>query len=56
MKYINRRGELKDAKIAEHIRKAADLYENGAILEAREILWQIADAIDKFTAGQEEIV
>lgn len=41
-------GELKDKKIVEALRKAADWYEDGAIVEVRDLLQDIVDAIDEF--------
>lgn len=47
-KYVNNNGELKDKKIAEDIRKAADMYENGELFEAHDLLSEIINAIDDF--------
>ena len=47
MKYLNKDGTLEDKKIAEDIRKSADMYENGEIIEARDILAEIINAIDE---------
>ena len=47
-------GELKDKKIVEALRKAADDYENGALIETRDLLLEIVDAIDEFYVAQED--
>ncbi len=48
-RFLNDDGSLKDAKIASAIRKAAEDYENGAILEAQDVLYDIVRAIDLWT-------
>lgn len=46
-------GELQDKKIIEALHKAADLYEDGAIAEVRDLLVDIVSAIDEFDNGME---
>lgn len=41
-------GELKDKKIEEALRKAADDYADGAIIEVRDLLVEIVLAINEF--------
>lgn len=41
-------GELKDKKIAAALRQAAKDYENGEIAEVRDLLLEIAAAIDEW--------
>ena len=48
MKFI-KNWELDDTKIVTVLRKAADDYENGELIEVRDTLLEIIDAIDKFT-------
>lgn len=43
-------GELNDEKITDALRKAAAEYENGALIEVRDLLLEIVDAIDEFDA------
>lgn len=45
--------ELSDTKIVEAIRQAADDYEDGAIIEAKEALMVVVDAIDAFEDNEE---
>lgn len=47
-KYMNPDGTLKDRKILNDIRKAADWYEDGAIAEAQQMLSEIVEAIELF--------
>ena len=46
-------GELEDKKIVAALRKAADDYENGALIEVRDLLLDIVDAIDEFERSME---
>lgn len=46
-------GELEDQKIVAALRKAADDYENGEIIEVRDLLQDIVDAIDEFESNKE---
>ncbi len=46
-------GELKDKKIAAALRQAAIDYENGAILEVRDMLLEIVCAINEFEKAEE---
>jgi hypothetical protein len=41
-------GELKDKKIVEALHKAADDYENGEIVEVKDVLVEIINAITDF--------
>lgn len=47
-------GELEDEKIIAALRKAADDYENGEIVEVRNLLMEIVDNIDRFMWNMEE--
>lgn len=47
-------GQLKDSEIIDALRKAAEWYENGAIVETGELLVEIVDAIDAFCENTEE--
>lgn len=51
MNYHNKNGTLRDKKIAEDIRKAAIMYENGEIIEVRDLLSEIISAIDDFDSN-----
>lgn len=46
-------GELKDKKIAAALRQAAKDYENGEIDEVRDLLLEIAAAIDEWEDAQD---
>ena len=48
MRFI-KNGELLDAEILKALKSAVADYEDGAIIEARNILVDIINAIDKFT-------
>jgi len=48
MSYLNSDGTLKDKKVVRDIRKAADMYENGEIVEAQSVLADIVTAIQSF--------
>ena len=51
-KYINRfykDGELDDREIIIALVDALDMYDNGEIIEVRDTLAQIVNAIDRFT-------
>ena len=52
MKFF-KHGELEDKKIEEALRKAADDYANGALIEVRDLLLDIINAIDEFSDRQE---
>ena len=47
-KYLNNDGTLKDKEVVADIRKAADMYENGELIETRDMLLEIINAIDDF--------
>lgn len=53
MKYI-RGGELDDTRIINALRRAAQDYENGEVLEVRDALLEIIAAIDEFDKLNEE--
>lgn len=46
-------GELQDIKILKALAYAHDDYDNGAILEVRDLLAEIVEAIDEFTLDYE---
>lgn len=48
-----RNGELRDAEIISALEKAIKWYENGALIEVRDELIEIVDAIDEFESEQE---
>ncbi len=48
-----KRGELKDELIIADLKKAAVLYEDGAIIETRDLLQEIICAINEFDDGVE---
>lgn len=54
MRYINRKGELKDEKIVVALRKAAAWYENGEIQETYDLLLDIIDSLEQWIRLQEE--
>lgn len=47
-------GELKDRKIEEALRKAADDYADGATIEVRDLLVEIVLAINEFEDLEEQ--
>ncbi len=54
MRFFNEAtSELQDRKIVEALRRAADLYDDGAIIETRDILVDIVVAINEFDKRQE---
>ncbi len=46
-------GELKDKKIVAALHKAAEDYENGEIIEVKDVLVEIINAITDFENAQE---
>ena len=52
MSYLNNDGTLKDEKVASDIRKAADMYENGEIVEAHSLLIKITNTLQDFENEQ----
>lgn len=52
MSYQNSDGTLKDEIIAKDIRKAADMFENGEILEAQCLLTDVSNALLSFILYQ----
>ena len=53
MRYIDSKGNLKDELIARELRKAAEGYENGEILETHDTIIEIAAAIEEWSKLQE---
>ncbi len=49
-----KKGELQDKKIAAALRQAADDYENGEILEVKDVLVDIINAITEFEQEYEK--
>lgn len=47
-------GELKDEKIEAALRRSADDYANGEIIEVRDLLLEIIGAIDAFVEAESE--
>ena len=47
-----KKGELQDKKIAAALRQAADDYENGEIIETKDVLIEIINAITDFENEQ----
>lgn len=47
-RYLEKDGTLRDKKVVRDIRKAAEWYENGEIVEAQELLQEIVYAISLF--------
>ena len=48
-----RNGTLNDKKIAEDLRIMAEMYENGELVEVRDLALDIVNAIDAFTEAEE---
>ena len=48
MKFF-KNGELDDKKIITTLKRAADDYENGELIEVRDVLMEIVEAIDEFS-------
>ena len=46
-------GKLKDKEITSALRQVVDQYENGELIEVRDLLQDIVDAIDEFESDQE---
>ena len=46
-------GELKDEKILEALAQAKEMYENGEIVETRDLLAEIIKSIDQFEKNYE---
>lgn len=53
MKYIKKNGKLQDQRIVDAMRKAADVYEDGAIIEAADMLLEVINAIYAFASREE---
>ena len=47
-KYLNNDGTLKDKEVTADIRKAAEMYKNGEIIETHDILMELVNAIRTF--------
>ena len=56
MRYIKKNGELKDEKIVTALRKAAEWYENGAILETYQLLFGICNDLAEWMSLYEEVM
>lgn len=54
MKFF-RRGQLEDKKIVAALHQAAEMFEDGAILEARGLLLNIVRAINAFEAREGQL-
>lgn len=52
-RFANNNGSLKDKKIADMLRKAADSYENGEIVEVLDTINEIAEALEIFIQKEE---
>lgn len=50
---LYKNGNLEDKKIGAALRKAADDYENGELIEVRDLLLEIINAVDEFTKSEE---
>lgn len=48
-----KKGKLEDKKIEAALHKAADDYANGEIIEVRDLLLEIINAIDEFVYAEE---
>lgn len=55
MKYITKKHELKDKKIIDDLNRAVEMYEDGEIIEVRDMLAKMVNAIDDFTENYEVI-
>lgn len=53
MNYIKKNGELKDASIVGALKTAALMYENGEIVETRDVLFEILRDLNKFIEREE---
>jgi hypothetical protein len=53
MNKFYRKGELKDEKIVLALRQAAEDYENGEIIEVKDVLIEIIDALTEFEQDYE---
>ena len=49
--YDSKNDELNDKQIIEDLKEAIDMYENGEILEVRDLLLDIINSIDEFNGG-----
>ena len=52
-KYATKKGELKDEKILQAMEEAKNMYKNGEIVEALDVLTDITDAIREFVLHDE---
>lgn len=52
MRYF-KNGKLEDKKIQTALRKAADDFENGELIEVRDLLLEIINAIDEYAEIEE---
>lgn len=49
-----KKGQLQDKKIIDALKRAAEGYENGEIIETRDVLIEIINAIADFDQAQEQ--
>jgi len=49
-----KKGELQDKKIVAALHQAAEDYENGEIIEVKDVLFEIINAITDFEQSQEK--
>lgn len=54
MRYIKKNGELKDALICGALSTAAIMYENGEIVEVRDILFEALRDLNEFIDREEK--
>lgn len=53
-KYISKKGGLKDNAIIMDLTAAVEMYENGEILEVRDILFDIVESINEWERNEDE--
>lgn len=53
-KYISKKGGLKDNAIIMDLTATVEMYENGEILEVRDILFDIVESINEWERGEDE--
>lgn len=52
--FLSKSNGLKDKKIADALRRLPELYESGAILETRDICYDIVEAINEFERAYDD--
>lgn len=52
--FLSRRNELKDKAVADALRRLPELYDSGAILETRDICFDIVEAINEFERAYDD--